>query len=174
MSSGNIVLRFVYPPSDSNSDIRTFRVYQLSEDSSTSTELYRFFHPLTGLSSGVTTFQHKNLTTGIWDSAGQIDWTSNYNATVTFGIDEVNIRDLRRVKKSTSKSRRFKAKGSEYKWKIAENETDIFCVDWRGRSVATWTQAELTLSIVSSAEAILDHLVVTCLLHLWVRQSGRW
>ncbi|TFK56119.1 hypothetical protein OE88DRAFT_1731742 [Heliocybe sulcata] len=174
MSSGNTVLLFVYPPSGSNSDIRTFRGYQLSAGSSTSTELYRFHHPLTGLSSGVTTFQHRNLTTGIWDTAGHIDWTSNSNATVTFGLDQVNIRDLRRAKKTTSQSRRFKAKGSEYKWKIAENESDLFCVDARGRTVATWRQSALTLSVVAGVEDILDYIVVTCLLHLWVRQSGRW
>ncbi|EPQ59599.1 hypothetical protein GLOTRDRAFT_103596 [Gloeophyllum trabeum ATCC 11539] len=174
MSSGNIVLRFQYPPSGSNSDIRTFRVYHVIGDSSDVAELYRFYHPLTGLSSGVTTFQRRNLTTNVWDSAGQIDWTSNSNATVTFGIDDVNIRDLRRAKKSSSKSRRFKAGGSEYKWKIAENNIDLFCVDSRGRTVATWAQSELTLCVVPSAEAILDHLVVTCLLHLWIRQLGRW
>ncbi|KAJ6516051.1 hypothetical protein C8R45DRAFT_229928 [Mycena sanguinolenta] len=153
-------------------EIRSFRAYQ-QRDNATELEIYEFYHSVYGPSSGVTTFQRRNLTTNVWEPAGEISWTSNTNATVHFGIDEVNIRDLRKPKKASSQSRRFKAQGSEYKWKMTEG-SDLFCVDSRGKTVATWNQEESTLRVGVQAEHILDRVVVTCLLNLWIRQLGLW
>ncbi|KAJ7276236.1 hypothetical protein B0H12DRAFT_1005313, partial [Mycena haematopus] len=140
--------------------------------------LDKFYHSVYGPSSGVTTFQRKNLTTNVWEPAGEISWTSNTNAIVHFGIDEVSMGDLRKPKKSSSQSRRFKAGGSEYKWKMTEG-SDLFvclpsCVDSRGKTVATWSQEETTLRVGAQAVHILDRVVVTCLLNLWIRQLGLW
>jgi hypothetical protein len=44
---------------------------------------------MTGLATGVTTFHRKNMTTLVFETAGQIEWISNSNVTVHFGIDEV-------------------------------------------------------------------------------------
>ncbi|KAJ7904370.1 hypothetical protein B0H14DRAFT_3103205 [Mycena olivaceomarginata] len=158
------VLRFSYPKPE---EIRTFRAYKQLEGG-TELELYEFYHSVYGPSSGVTTFQRKNLTTNVWEPAGEISWTSNSNATVHFGIDEVEKKSARKFP-----SRRFKAGGSEYKWKMSEGD-DLFCVDSRGKTVATWSQEETTLHVGVQAEQILDRMVVTCVLNLWVRQLGLW
>ncbi|KAJ7781419.1 hypothetical protein B0H16DRAFT_1498347 [Mycena metata] len=150
------ILRFAFSKPD---EIRTFRVHKRLEDGELA--LYEFYHSSYGPSSGVTTFQRKNL------SHIQISWTSRENATVHFGISEVNIRDLRKPKKSSSQSRRFKAGGSEYKWKMTEG-SDLLCVDSRGKT------RRRTLSVGAQVEHILDRVVVTCLLNLWIRQLGLW
>ncbi|KAH7920276.1 hypothetical protein BV22DRAFT_814079 [Leucogyrophana mollusca] len=173
MSASDIVLRFVYPIS-SNADIRTFRVYQVIEGSTGELELYKFLHPMTGLATGITTYHRKNLITLVFETAGQIEWTSNTNATVYFGIDEVPVKDLRKVKNATSQSRRFKVAGSEYKWKISENGTDMFCIDSKDKHIANWSQDTQILSVAPRAETMLDRIVVTCLLNLWFKQLGRW
>jgi hypothetical protein len=49
----------------------------------------KFYHPVTGLSIGVTTFFRKNPATNVYDTAGSIEWLSNTNAIVHFGINEV-------------------------------------------------------------------------------------
>jgi hypothetical protein len=101
------VLRFSYPKPE---EIRTFRAYkqlegaaelELYEVSSltvhfSGTHLDKFYHSVYGPSSGVTTFQRKNLTTNVWEPAGEISWTSNSNATVHFGIDEVEKKSARK------------------------------------------------------------------------------
>ncbi|KAF8211290.1 hypothetical protein K438DRAFT_1568740 [Mycena galopus ATCC 62051] len=165
------ILRFAYSKPE---EIRTFRAFKRLDDA-TEVELYEFYHSVFGPASGVTTFQRKNLVTNVWEPAGEISWASNSNtnATVYFGTDEVNIKDLRKPKKSSSQSRRFKAGGSEYKWKLSEG-SDLFCVDSRGKTVATWSQEEATLHVGVQAETILDRMVVTCLLNLWIRQLGHW
>ncbi|KAF7355178.1 hypothetical protein MSAN_01433500 [Mycena sanguinolenta] len=169
-------LRFAFSKPE---EIRTFRAYQQRDDAAeleiyeASTPPLPFYHSVYGPASGVTTFQRKNLTTNVWEPAGEISWTSNTNATVHFGIDEVDIRDLRKPKKANSQSRRFKAQGSEYKWKMAEGG-DLFCVDSRGKTVATWNQEETMLHVGAQAEHVLDRVVVTCLLNLWIRQLGLW
>ena len=105
----DVVLRFEYS-SSSNTDMRTFKVFQLPSDGeSESIELYRvrmlpsfaisqpkplifysqFSHPLTGLVSGATSFHRQNLKTGVFETAGSIEWFSNHNATVTFGVNQV-------------------------------------------------------------------------------------
>jgi hypothetical protein len=38
---------------------------------------------------GLTTFYRQNLATLVLETAGHVDWLSNSNATVHFGIDEV-------------------------------------------------------------------------------------
>ncbi|GLB33630.1 hypothetical protein LshimejAT787_0105140 [Lyophyllum shimeji] len=137
-------------------------------------ELYKFYHPVTGMNIGMTNFYRQNLQTTVFEPAGAIEWLSNENATIQFGLEEVSIRDLRKVKNSNSKSRRFKAGGSTYKWKLAENETDLYCVDFRDKTIATWTQGQQQLRIAVRAEEILDRLVVTCMLNLWIKRLGQW
>lgn len=39
---------------------------------------------------GTTTFHRKNLDTLVFETAGQVEWFSSFNATVLFGVDEVN------------------------------------------------------------------------------------
>lgn len=39
---------------------------------------------------GTTTFHRKNLDTLIFETAGHVEWFSSFNATVWFGVDEVN------------------------------------------------------------------------------------
>ncbi|KAF9076369.1 hypothetical protein BDP27DRAFT_1313222 [Rhodocollybia butyracea] len=170
-----VILHFVFS-STINSDMRSFNVLFLPGESTDVVELYRFHHPLIGSTQGLTTFHRQNLATCIFETAGQIDWLSDHNATVYFGLEEVHIRDLRKAKKPTSKSRRFKASGSEYKWKQVPNaNSDLVCVDSRGKVVASWSQEQLNLHVSSQAEAILDRLVVTCFLNLWaLTRLGHW
>ncbi|KAK7061587.1 hypothetical protein R3P38DRAFT_3383766 [Favolaschia claudopus] len=183
------VLRFSYSKPE---EIRTFGAHkrldgggelQLYEVSCTVPESRflisrKFYHSSYGPSTGVTTFQRKNLRTDVWEPAGEISWTSSTNATVHFGTDEVRKRCVREFRQNDGhgieqRSRRFKAGGSEYKWKTGEGN-DLFCVDSRGKTVATWTQELTTLWVGAPAERILDRVVVTCLLNLWVRQLGHW
>ncbi|KAF9246952.1 hypothetical protein BU15DRAFT_57896 [Melanogaster broomeanus] len=124
MTESDIVLRLV-SSTESNVDMRTFRVLQVIENAAEELELYRFSHPMTGNSIGTTTYKRKNLDTLDFETAGYIEWFSSSNATVCFGVDEVPIRDLRKIKNG-SQSRRFKVAGSEYKWKIGENGNDLF------------------------------------------------
>ncbi|KIK65447.1 hypothetical protein GYMLUDRAFT_258198 [Collybiopsis luxurians FD-317 M1] len=175
MASTIRVLHFVFP-SVANADMRTFKVFQLSDEPSTDgVELYRFYHPVTGLAHGLTTFHRQNLTTSIFEPAGQIDWSSDYNATIYFGLEEVHIRNLRKAKKPSSQSRRFKAAdGSEYKWKMSSSESDdLVCVDSRGKAVASWYQEKSHLHVSPKGELILDRLVVTCFLNLWALKHLR-
>ncbi|KAI0069013.1 hypothetical protein BV25DRAFT_1792070 [Artomyces pyxidatus] len=176
MPSSAITLRLQYPPAESVADPRTVNIYRtvVTDDSTDQVELYKFHHPNTGSRIGVTTFHRMNMATQKWETAGEIDWTSDTNATVLFGIESISIRDLRTPKKSSSKSRRFKASGSEYKWKIADEGVDLFCVDSRGKTVATWTEGELSLHVESRVESILDRLVVTLLLNRWMKALGSW
>jgi len=79
----------------------------------------QFLHPMTGSSSGVTTYHRKNMNSLIFERSGQIKWSSNTNATVEFGVEvvssimwhdapcrsvdhQVSIKDLRKVKNATS------------------------------------------------------------------------
>ncbi|KAL1743309.1 hypothetical protein HDZ31DRAFT_83494 [Schizophyllum fasciatum] len=171
MPDSFFALRFAFSTS-SNSDMRTLQVY--SQADGQETELYKFYHPMTGLSSGLTTVQRRNPNTQIYETACEIEWKSDTNATVSFGVEQVTLRDLRKPKKNSSQSRRFKAGGSEYKWKIAENDKDIFCVDTRGKAVAEWDQEQKSLKVARRSEGILDRLVVTCILNLWMKRAGDW
>ncbi|CAK5275721.1 unnamed protein product, partial [Mycena citricolor] len=40
------------------------------------------------------------------------------------------------------------------------------------KTVATWTDKETTLRVMASAEQVLDRMVVTCVLNLWIRHLG--
>jgi hypothetical protein len=108
----------------------------------------------------MTTFHRQNLSTHIFETAGDMQWHSNSNVNVTFGVDQV-ARFRRKTANSllilpgqysgsqktkeveqpvsstllleedtitrvTHSSRRFKAGGSEYKWKVADNGNDLF------------------------------------------------
>ncbi|KAH9951774.1 hypothetical protein B0H21DRAFT_190956 [Amylocystis lapponica] len=174
MATNDLVLHFQRPADNPDADLRTFQVRQIVEGSTDSIDMYKFHHPVTGSASGVTSIQRKNTTTQRWENAGQIEWASDSNASVYFGIERISCRELRRAKKASSKSRRFKAAGAEYKWKIAENDADLFCVSTRGKIVATWTQAEETLRVADRAEGFLDRVVVTCFLNIWMKQLNIW
>ncbi|KAL6299127.1 hypothetical protein BKA93DRAFT_620044 [Sparassis latifolia] len=191
MANTDVILQFLYP-SDDNQDMRTFQAKQMVEGSTEMVEMYKvcsfsahqqlvllprshqFHHPATGSTSGVTSFQRKNLNTQRWENAGQIEWMSDSSANVYFGIERVSARELRRSKKTSSKSRRFKVAGSEYKWKIAENGVDLFCVSTRGKTVAVWSQETQVLRVTERAEGFLDRVVVTCLLNLWMKNLNIW
>jgi hypothetical protein len=45
---------------------------------------------MTGLTTGVTTIHRKNLATLVFEPAGSIEWASDTNATVYFGLEEVS------------------------------------------------------------------------------------
>ncbi|KAG9317198.1 hypothetical protein JVU11DRAFT_1391 [Chiua virens] len=124
MADSDVVLRFV-STKDSNVDTRTFCVFQALENGYGDLELYRFSHPLTGHTMGTTTFTRKNLDTIKFETAGHIEWFSSFNAMVWFGVDEVSVKDLRRIKNG-GQSRRFKASSMEYKWRLQENGNDMY------------------------------------------------
>ncbi|KAI0773932.1 hypothetical protein C8Q74DRAFT_797720 [Fomes fomentarius] len=177
MASTDIVLRFEFS-SNPNADVRTVQVLQVIDESRSTAELYKFHHPNTGVTTGVTSIQRKNTETGLWENAGQVEWSSDTSGAVYFGVERVSIRELRKPKKPSSKSRRFKANGAEYKWKLAENGTDMVCVSDnlgnRGKVIAQWTQDTLILRVAERAEGFLDRVVVTCFLHLWFRRFNIW
>ncbi|KAL4076025.1 hypothetical protein V8B97DRAFT_1913678 [Scleroderma yunnanense] len=173
MAQSDIVLRFHYS-NDMNVDTRNFRVYQVIENASERLEVYRFSHPTPGHTTPTTIYQRKNLDALVWETAGRIEWSSNAHATIWFGVDEVPVKDLRRVKNSTSQSRRFKVSGNEYKWKINENGHDLFCVDSKDKQVAAWFGEEKLLKITPRCANFLERIVVTCFLNLWFKQLGRW
>ena len=50
----------------------------------------QFHHPNTGLTTGETTFQRKNMETKLWDNAGHIEWLSNTSGAVYFGVERVS------------------------------------------------------------------------------------
>ncbi|KAF5370121.1 hypothetical protein D9758_001222 [Tetrapyrgos nigripes] len=176
MTSSGFTLHFSFPDTDSSENMsRTFKIYKVGDGATdASTELYRFHHPDTGLKTGLTTFHRQNLQTNIFEIAGQIDWLATYNCTVSFGVDEVHVQDLRKRKNSGSRSRRFKASGAEYKWKIAENDEGLLCVDSSGKNVATWSHQNHNLWISEKGELVLDRITVTCFLNLWFKQHGAW
>ncbi|KAM5535644.1 hypothetical protein V8D89_010631 [Ganoderma adspersum] len=182
MSTTDLVLRFELS-SNPNADARTLQVLQIVDQNSagagqSTVALYKFHHPNTGLTTGVTSIQRINTDTQVWENAGNIDWSSNTSGAVYFGVERVSIRELRKPKKPSSKSRRFRVNNSEYKWKLAENGTDMICVSDnlgnRGRQIAAWTQDTLTLRVAERAEGFLDRVVVTCFLHLWLRRYSIW
>ncbi|KAG1753859.1 uncharacterized protein EDB91DRAFT_420884 [Suillus paluster] len=178
MAETDMVFRFVYS-TDSDADMRSFRVYQVIGPASyEELELYKFLHSMTGSSTGITTYHRKNMNSLSFETAGQIKWSSNTNATaVYFGVDseEVSVKDLRKIKNATSHSRRFKSgTGAGYKWKIADNKTDLYCVDSQDKYIASWSNQERILRVTPRASALLDRLVVTCFLNVWCKGLGRW
>ncbi|KAH9943071.1 uncharacterized protein BXZ73DRAFT_97133 [Epithele typhae] len=171
--STDIVLRYEYATlTNPNAEPRTMQVRQIVEGAEPA-DLYK----------------RKNAETSVWENAGQIEWSSNTSGAVYFGVErahaylgggrgQISIRELRKPKKPSSQSRRFKVNGTEYKWKLAENNTDMTCVSdslgARGKPLATWTDATRTLRVAERAEPFLDRVVVTCLLHVWFRRWNAW
>lgn len=174
MASADVVLHFLWPAASANQDLRTFQVKQLVEGGTETVDLYKFNHPNTGSQTGVTSVERKNPSTERWENAGHIDWSSEANGHVYFGMERVPMRELRRAKKTSSKSRRFKAAGSEYKWKIADNGADLYCVSTRGKTVAQWSQDSQVLRVTERAEEILDRVVVTLLINVWMKRLNIW
>ncbi|KAJ3534381.1 hypothetical protein NM688_g7147 [Phlebia brevispora] len=177
MAGGELVLKFVYPPADANQDPRTVEISRVNGSDDLSI-LYKFFHPNTGSKMGVTTLQRKSPS-GTWDTVGHVEWSSNTTAKVRFGTEEMPMKELRREKKpGQSKSRRFKAGNAEYKWKIADNGKDFLCASTQltsfGKNIAEWSQDEVTLRVSERAENILDRVVMTCFLNIWMKNLGRW
>ncbi|KAF8138175.1 hypothetical protein EV363DRAFT_1155660 [Boletus edulis] len=173
MANTDIVLRFVLS-TDSNVDMRTFRVLQVLGNATEELEVYKFSHPLTGHSTGTTTFHRKNLDTAIFETAGHVEWFSSFNATVCFGVDECSVKDLRKTENGGHRSRRFKASGVEYKWKLGESGTDMLCIDSKDKHVAVWSGEDRKLTVAPRCAAILDRIVVTCFLNIWFKSLGRW
>ncbi|KAI6034305.1 hypothetical protein BKA83DRAFT_4188034 [Pisolithus microcarpus] len=163
---------------------RNFRVYQVIENAPERLEVYRFHHPTAG--------HRKNLAVLQWDAAGRIEWPTTTSGTVWFGVDEVPIKDLRRIKNGTSQSRRFKCSGNEYKWKIAGNGQDLFVSEYHDchalvnveplfsvsiakiNMFAIWTAQEMSLKIAPRCVTILERIVITCFLNLWFKGLNRW
>ncbi|CAL1702247.1 unnamed protein product [Somion occarium] len=173
--AGDLLLHLHY--SDNNNyDMRTFRLNKIDEDGANEVEFYKFFHPLPDSFASETTYERMNLVTGQWEKAGHIEWNGRNNANVYFGgmNPKVNIRELRRVKKSNSQSRRFKAGDTEYKWKISPEDAGLFCETKRGKVVATWTHDTRILTVGDRVHEHLDRVVVTFLLNLWMWQNKWW
>ncbi|OJA20888.1 hypothetical protein AZE42_00881 [Rhizopogon vesiculosus] len=100
----DMVFRFAFSI-DADCDKRTFRVYQVIRTTVVEElELYKFSHSTTGSgsSSGTTTCHRKNMISLAFDNIGHIRWSSNTNATVRFGVEEVSVKDVRKVKNATS------------------------------------------------------------------------
>ncbi|EIN10658.1 hypothetical protein PUNSTDRAFT_112482 [Punctularia strigosozonata HHB-11173 SS5] len=159
--------------------MRTFRVNQIMEGSNNQIEMYKFSHPFPGnlMMSNHTTFERRNHRNNIWELAGEIAWRHEYSAKVIFGIEEYELTDLRRRKKSTSESRRFKVDDKEYKWKKLEQDDELVtltCINSRGNVVAVWDNERSTLSVDRDVYIILDRIVVTCMLNLWLWVRRRW
>lgn len=174
----DMVFRFVNSSStNTDSDARAFRVYQVVGTAAhEELELYRFSHSMTGSAGGTTTYQRKNMNSLIFETVGHISWSSNIMASaVYFGLEEVSVKDLRKVKNATSHSRRFKSGvGAGYKWKISDNRTDLYCIDSQDKYIASWSNHERILRVTPRASAMLDRLVVTCFLNVWFKRLGRW
>lgn len=174
-NSKDIILRFIYPTDLSTTDARTIKINQVVEGSSNELEFYEFQHPFVReasfSSAALTTFSRMNTATQRWETAGQIEYRFLTPHTVHFGIEPVYVRDLRKKNSSTSNSRRFTLDGSEFKWKLTEDETDLFCVDAHDRTVAKWSQQQLRLWVAESVLGHLDRIVVTCMLNVWWNQT---
>jgi len=176
----DIVLQFI-PTNPTVFDIRNGRMLQVVEGSTDEIEVYKIYHPSTDITSGTTslagttTFHRMNTATNRWETALELEYRSNVPIVAHFGIEAVHVRDLRKAKKSSSKSRRFQVGGSEYKWKNTDDGQDLYCVDSRNKVVATWSQENRRLWVAEKLQGRLDRVVVTCLLHVWwKRVLGTW
>jgi len=171
----HVILHVTHP---ANSDHRCANVYRVpGRDGREHDELYKFYHPTQGT---VTEFQRRTFDSvnTRFETAGRIEWSTDADAAVVyFGTDAVPMSQLRKAKRTSSKSRRFKADGIEYKWRIAENGRDLFCMDKRKATLAV-SSLESNRQIIridaARGEPILDYVVVTFLLNLWMKGLGRW
>ncbi|KAI0079652.1 hypothetical protein K474DRAFT_548472 [Panus rudis PR-1116 ss-1] len=174
----DIVLRFVYY-SDERYDKRSVRIYEIKEDGQ-QVQIYNFFHPLADTTLGTTTEYYRRLaSTGNEHRAGHIEWTTRFQPYVYWGglQPKVGTKELRKIKNKSSKSRRFKVDGTEYKWKIKADGQGLVCERGRGRVVAEWNEPTKTLRVSSDEvprEEVLDRFVVTCYLNLWFWYGDRW
>lgn len=122
-----------------------------------------------------TDFQRFNKQTNRYETAGIIQWNGNTAAQVTFGIVTFTLREVRRLNKASSQSRRFRWNNSEYKWKRdGADGKDLICLDWRKRVIASYKDDTKALDVSDRGYAILDQVVVTCLLHRWILALGLW
>ena len=93
--------------------------------------------------------------------------------------------------------------GAEYKWKVADNGTDLVvrgclaplrrsitsvnkglirahlqCLSTQlstyGKNVAEWSQENLVLRVSERVESILDRIVVTCIINMWMKYKNLW
>lgn len=177
--AGDLELKVHFNEPNAHTDLRSFTVTQVKEDL-TEVELYKFRHPVTGTNVGVTHYHRMNFDAHRWESAGHIEWSNAFVCSVWWGgMHKESIIDLRRRKKSSSKSRRFRtSSGAEYKWKIAENGEDLVCVSAQlsslGKVVAEWSHEKLTLRVSEAVEPILDRIVVTWIINLWLKLNRSW
>ena len=98
---------FPWPAASTHHDIRTFQVKQLI-DGTDPVDLYKvrhphldvggrrsnnilsqFNHPNTGTHTGVTSIERRNQSAQRWENAGHIDWSSDANGNVYFGMEKV-------------------------------------------------------------------------------------
>jgi len=168
-SQFSLVMRWDYSEVPYN-DIRNFRIFV------DSLCLYKFRTISTSQSAYVSSsFTRFNADTGRFESAGEIEWLRNQQeCKVTFGIYEFHSSSLRRAKKRTSKSRRFKVRGTEYKWKKSEEGTQLTCTDTSRNLIAKWERVNSKMHITERGKGMEDELMVTCLLHQWWISTGRW
>ncbi|EMD40564.1 hypothetical protein CERSUDRAFT_91295 [Gelatoporia subvermispora B] len=73
-----------------NADMRTVNVKHVIAGAAEPEEIYKFFHPLTGLAiTSVTSIHRRNLATQHWENAGEVNWTNDWTAHVYFGLERV-------------------------------------------------------------------------------------
>lgn len=154
-------------------EIRTCQVLEDQPDGGL-LQLFKF-QTFTNNRTCETDFQRFNKFTNRYETAGIIQWNGSTNAQVTFGIVTLSLRDVRRLNKPSSQSRRFRWNNSEYKWKRGGSDgKDLFCYDWRKRVIASFNDETKVLQVSERGYTILDQIVVTCLLHRWMLSLGHW
>jgi len=174
-SPTTLSLKFIYPAAKYHQDIRTVTIYRCDADSEEPTEIYRFEHPSSGMAIGLTTYSKKNLSTGEWDRIGHIEWTSPLSGAISLGGSEMTIKDYRKVINKTSTSRRFKYKGTEYKWKYSDHiKNNLYCVDAHDFVWGKWYHEKNILKLTYNTEELLERLILTALLNVWFFQKEAW
>ncbi|KAF8520100.1 hypothetical protein JB92DRAFT_3111952 [Gautieria morchelliformis] len=104
-----------------------------------------------------TDFERYNKATNRYEVAGGIRWDGQMKAQVTFGVVTLPLHEVRRLKKATSQSRRFRWNNSEYKWKRGGTDgKDFFCYDWLNRLIASYTEESKKLEVTDRGYTILD------------------
>jgi len=131
-----------------------FKIQTFSNNQTCETDFYRF-----------------NKLTQRDELAGGIQWSMR-STTVSFGAIHIPFHELRRKNKAASQSRRFRWNNSEYKWKRSERH--LMCYDRFKRVIANYNDDTRRLEVSDRGYALLDQIVVTCLLHRWVISQGYW
>jgi len=161
-------LQFTFPdPSD-------FRTANILEPQANGEHLTLFkIQTYSNTPTAETEFLRFNKLTGKDEWAGGIRWEGR--TTVSFGAVNMSLHELRRRKKPSSQSRRFKWNNSEYKWKrTGTGGRNLTCYDWFKRVIASYNDDTRYLEVSDRGYALLDQLVVTCLLHRWTLSQGYW